>query len=325
MSRVAALLQARYGQAEAVPGLDLNPVLETLFAHRSVRAFRPDPLPDGTLETLIAAAQSAPSSSNLQTWSVIAVQSPAGRARLAELTGPQPHVAEAPLVLAWLADLSRISRIAERRGETAAGLDYLDTFLMAVIDAALAAQNAVVAAESLGLGTVYLGALRNQPEAVADLLGVPDGVFPVFGLVVGHPDPARLAQIKPRLPLRTVLHAERYRPVDPQVAESRVAESHVAEPRLHDPGARSAGSAGSAVTSSDSAQELGNYDAVLRRFQLSEGLATVDWSAQVLERLRDGQALKGRDRLYEALHLRGFRFRDVVGSEGQSRAAGRRP
>ncbi len=316
MSRTAALLQARYGQPEALPGLELNPVLETLFAHRSVRAFRPDPLPDGTLEALIAAAQSAPSSSNLQTWSVIAVQSPAGRARLAELTGPQPHVAEAPLVLAWLADLSRIGRIAQSRGEAASGLDYLDTFLMAVIDAALAAQNAVVAAESLGLGTVYLGALRNQPEAVAELLGVPDGVFPVFGLVVGHPDPARLARIKPRLPLRTVLHAERYQAPASQGPGS--SESGFQGPDRQ----RTDRQPGRPVIPSDDASsagaaELGDYDAVLRRFQVSEGLATVDWSSQVLERLRDGQALKGRDRLYDALRLRGFHFRDVAGSDAR--------
>lgn len=280
--RAGELLRARYGEEPApafVPALEaaLNPVLDALLSHRSVRGFLPDPLPATVLQTLVAAAQSAPSSSNLQTWSVIAVQSPEGRQRLAELTGPQPHVAQAPLVLAWLADLSRIERIAHRGGQAVGGLDYLDTFLMAVIDAALAAQNAALAAESLGLGTVYLGALRNQPEAVAQLLATPPHVFAVFGLVVGRPDPARPADIKPRLPQSAVLHHERYQPP------------------------------------ADNREELGDYDAVLRRFQQAQGLPASGWSAQVLARLREPEALKGRHRLYEALRLRGLGFRDIPG------------
>lgn len=267
------LLDARYGGNGARPALAaLNPVLDNLLGHRSVRAFSTAPLPPATLETLVAVAQSAPSSSNLQTWSVIAVESPAARARLAELTGGQKHVAQAPLFLAWLADLSRIQRIAERASRPVAGLDYLDTFLMAVIDAALAAQNVVAAAPSLGLGTVFAGALRNRPEEVAELLGTPSGVFPVFGLAVGVPDPARPADVKPRLPQSAVLHRERY--TAPATNEA----------------------------------EIGGYDAVLRAFQASQGLPAQDWSTQVIDRLKDAEALKGRHRLIEALAQAGFRL-----------------
>jgi nitroreductase len=276
MLSIHPALAARYGAAAPAIPLDLNPVLDALLTQRSVRHFVPDALPPHALERLIAAAQSAPSSSNLQTWSVVAVQSQAGRDRLAELTGPQNHLRTAPLVLAFLADLSRIQRIAERSGREAGGLGYLDTFLMAVIDAALAAQNAVLAAQSLGLGTVYLGALRNQPEPVAALLGTPAHVFPVFGLVVGWPDPARPAAVKPRLPQSSVLHLERYRaPADAQA-------------------------------------ETGGYDAELRRFQAAEGMPTIDWTQQVIDRLRDPAALKGRHRLFEALLGAGLRFDDIT-------------
>lgn len=272
-------LTARYGAAAPAIPLELNPVLEALLTQRSVRHFLPDALPPHALERLVAAAQSAPSSSNLQTWSVVAVQSQAGRDRLAALTGPQNHLRTAPLVLAFLADLSRIQRIAERSGRAAGGLDYLDTFLMAVIDAALAAQNTVLAAQSFGLGTVYLGALRNQPEPVAELLGTPAHVFPVFGLVVGWPDPARPAAVKPRLPQSSVLHLERYRaPADAQA-------------------------------------ETGGYDAELRRFQAAEGMPAIDWSQQVIDRLRDPAALKGRHRLFEALLGAGLRFDDITASQ----------
>ena len=210
-------LQARYGDEAPALNLPDLAVLDAMLNHRSVRHFLRDPLPANTVETLVAAAQSAPTSSNLQTWSVIAVESQERREALANLVGPQKHLAVAPLVLVWLADLSRIERLGKAQGRHPVGLNYLDTFLMGVIDAALAAQNAVVAAEAMGLGTVYVGGMRNQPEEVAKVLGTPSNVFPVFGLVVGQPDPARPAQIKPRLPQSAVLHREQYQlPVDTQ-------------------------------------------------------------------------------------------------------------
>lgn len=271
----ATVLHARYGNAApALPEM-ASPVLDALLGHRSVRHFLPDALPADTLETLVAAAQSAPTSSNLQTWSVIAVESQERREALANLVGPQKHLAVAPLVLVWLADLSRIERLGQLQDRHPVGLNYLDTFLMGVIDAALAAQNAVVAAEAMGLGTVYVGGMRNQPEAVAKVLGTPKNVFPVFGLVVGHPDPERPAQIKPRLPQSAVLHREQYQvPTDLQT-------------------------------------EIGDYNDALRSFMRHNGMKEMDWSAQVVERLGNPEALTGRHRLYEALRNAGFSYTDI--------------
>lgn len=126
------LLHARYGASGEVPaeGLQLDAVLGTLLSHRSVRAYLPQRLPAGLLETLVAAAQSASSSSNLQSFSVVAVESSGRRTRLAELAGGQGFIREAPLFLAWLVDLSRLGRVAQLAGVEAEGLDYLDTFLM---------------------------------------------------------------------------------------------------------------------------------------------------------------------------------------------------
>lgn len=273
----ATALQARYGEQAPALNLPYLPALDAMLSHRSVRHFLRDALPTHTLETLVAAAQSAPTSSNLQTWSVIAVESQERREQLANLVGPQKHLAVAPLVLVWLADLSRIERLGQAQGRDPVGLHYLDTFLMGVIDAALAAQNAVVAAEAMGLGTVYVGGMRNQPEAVAQVLGTPPNVFPVFGLVVGHPDPARPAAVKPRLPQSAVLHREQYQvPAD-----------------LH--------------------QEIGDYNANLRAFMRTHGMKEVDWSAQVVERLGSPEALTGRHRLYEALRNAGFTYKDIEG------------
>lgn len=271
-------LQARYGDAAPALNFPELPVLDAMLSHRSVRHFVRDALPEHTLETLVAAAQSAPTSSNLQTWSVIAVASQERREALANLVGPQKHLAVAPLVLVFLADLSRIERLGQAQGRDPVGLHYLDTFLMGVIDAALAAQNAVVAAEAMGLGTVYVGGMRNQPEEVAKVLGTPPNVFPVFGLVVGRPDPAKPAAIKPRLPQSAVLHREQYQ------------------------------------VPADQSQEIGDYNEALRQFMRTHGMREVDWSAQVVERLGSPEALTGRHRLYEALRNAGFRYTDIDSS-----------
>ncbi|TGD98589.1 NADPH-dependent oxidoreductase [Methylobacterium nonmethylotrophicum] len=261
-------LRARYG-TEGGPDIAWNDVIAGLLAHRTVRAFRPDPLPAGTLETLVAAAQSAASSSNLQTWSVVAVEDEAAKRRLSEVARGQRHIVEAPLVLVWLADLSRLEAIGRDRDAPTEGLDYLEMLMVGVVDAALAAQNATVALESLGLGSVYIGALRNDPEAVADLLGLPPNVLAVFGLCVGWPDPERPAAVKPRLPQGVVLHRGRY---DDALA----------------------------------AGPIGTYDAAMRAFQAGQRIPEVGWSGAAIERVRGPGSLSGRDRLRGILERRGF-------------------
>jgi nitroreductase len=100
------------------------------------------------------------------------VEDPKRRRALAEVANHQGHIQQAPLFPVWIADLSRATELARARGIPGEGLSYLEMFLMASVDTSLAAQNAVVAAEALGLGTVYIGALRNHPERVAALLGL---------------------------------------------------------------------------------------------------------------------------------------------------------
>jgi nitroreductase len=199
-SRIDTALQQRYREPVETIAPAANETLATLFNHRSVRAFLPEKLADGTLELLIAAAQSASTSSNIQAWSVVAVEDPEARVRLSAIAGNQQHIVDSPLVLVWVADLARIGDVAARRNTALEAVDFTEPFLVATIDAALAAQNAFVAAESLGLGATYIGALRNRPAEVAEIIGLPPRSYPVFGLVVGHPDPDRPTAIKPRLP-----------------------------------------------------------------------------------------------------------------------------
>jgi nitroreductase len=262
-------LTSRYADQPRPAHIRWNGTISGQLAHRSVRAFLPDAVPDGTIEMLVAAAQSAPSSSNTHLWSVIAVTDLALRSRLGVLARNQRDIEEASLFLLWVADLARATEIGRREDTLTEASDYLETFLTAVADTALAAQNAAVAAESLGLGTVFIGALRNHPEEVAELVGLPPRCFVTFGLVVGHPDPARPAAVKPRPAPEIVLHRDRY----------------------------------SGVASPDA---IARFDAVSHAFQEEQRLPTTGWVAPLLARLGNAASLSGRDRLREALGRLGF-------------------
>lgn len=269
LPRATALAQRYGGKSPDFAPLPANAVLDSILDHRSVRGYLPDALPAGTLETLVAAGQSAPTSSNLQTWSVIAVEEPQRKARLSVLAGDQAHIRECPLFLLFIADLSRLDRIAEARAEVAGGNRYLEMFLVAAIDAALAAQNVVVAAESMGLGTVYIGAIRNRPEEVAAELALPADAFAVFGLCVGYPDPARLSGIRPRLDQSAILHREQY-------------------------------------SATPEAEAVTEYDRAMGAFQAQQGMKPIDWTRQSIKRVGGPEGLMGRDRLVEALRNLGF-------------------
>lgn len=257
---------ARYGDPDFSLAVS-NDIVRVQLAHRSVRKFGDRDVSEDELATLVAAAQSAPTSSNLQPWSVIAVRDPERKARLAHLSGEQDFIAQAPLFLVWIADLGRARRLAARHGREVHAADYLETTLIGFIDTALAAQNAVVAAESLGLGTVFVGAIRNRTEEVAAELGLPPHTVAAFGLAVGEPDPDEAADVKPRLPQAAVLHREQY---------ADAADEHIPA-----------------------------YDERLAAYNARFGLPG-DWSGRVLGRLRGPESMGGRHRLRAVLETLGF-------------------
>jgi len=194
----------------------MNETIKVMMQHRSIRQFKPTPVEDEALEAIVLAAQRASTSSNVQAYSVIAVRDAALKQQLAEVTGNQRNVLECPLFLVWCADLHRNRLAVEREGRRMAS-GTTENLVVATVDAALAAQNAAIAAESLGLGIVYVGGIRNDLRKVTQLLGLPQLVFPVFGMCVGYPahDPGQ----RPRLPLEAVLHREAYAP-DTTAAEA---------------------------------------------------------------------------------------------------------
>ncbi|WP_339285218.1 oxygen-insensitive NADPH nitroreductase [Paenibacillus sp. FSL R5-0486] len=187
----------------------MNETIELMMKHRSVRKYKPDPVSDEQLAAIVAAGQMASSSSSVQAYTVIAVTDLEQKAKLAELAGNQAYVNECPVFLVWCADLYRLSDAANRHlPEKESYADSTENFMVATIDAALASQNAALAAESLGFGIVYIGGLRTRIEEVAELLELPEGVYPVYGMCIGVAD--QETGIRPRLPLNAVLHRNRY-------------------------------------------------------------------------------------------------------------------
>ena len=164
MSLAQQRLRARYGDDAHTPEAACTALIEQLLDHRSVRAYLPDAVSEEMLAAIIAAAQSAASSSNLQAWSVVAVREAATRAALADCAGDQAHMREAPLQLVWLADLARLARLGAQTGRPVEALDYTEMLLVGVIDAALAAQNAAAAFSGV-FTAVVLSARRLFPPA----------------------------------------------------------------------------------------------------------------------------------------------------------------
>lgn len=273
MNELSDLLVRRYGtEAPELPlqGFSENAVLPTLLAHKSVRHYKPDALPPGTLEMLGAAAQSAASSSNLQVWSVVAVSDPTRKAEASKLCGDQDSIRQAPLFLVFCADLARLTAVSEHEDIPGAALDYTEMFVTAVIDASLAAQNATVAAEGMGLGICYIGGARNHPQELAALLNLPPRVIALFGLAVGWPADGDTAEIKPRLPQSGIIFHETYGEAERDNAVSE-------------------------------------YNQTMRDFYARQKMdVSGDWSEHSAKRVAGPEALSGRDVLRQVLEERGF-------------------
>ena len=223
---VAEAWEKRFGRPPP-PNL---PELSRFLNHRSVRKYRADPIDEATIQGLVAAAQSAATSSNLQLFTMVSVQEPECRERIALLCANQSQVREAAWFFAFLVDHHRLRSAAEKAGQNPDGLDFAEFFTMAAVDAALAAERMVCAAEALGIGICYIGALRNDPEGVAELLDLPEGVFGIFGLCLGWPEEPLTAEIKPRLSPEAIWHRERYRrEVDVSEYDRRMSEFYVSQ------------------------------------------------------------------------------------------------
>lgn len=191
----------------------MNDVLTLLNNHRSIRKYSEEPVTDAQLAAIINAIQAAPSSINGQQTTVVVLRDPERKRTAAQLVGGQVWVEQAPVFLILCADFHRAALAVEKAGEEMVITDSVESVLVGATDVGIALGFATVAAEALGLGIVPIGGVRRNPKEMIELLELPKLVFPVCGLVVGHPaDPAAFSTPpKPRLPQAAIAHEERYR------------------------------------------------------------------------------------------------------------------
>lgn len=193
----------------AEPDAPANTFFRLVHDHRSVRSYIPGAeIPAEHEQAIIAAAQRASTSCNLQTYAFLSVKDTDLRKRVSDLAGGKTYIVEAQLFLIACVDLHKMDLVARKSGYRYYQGEYLESFLMAAVDTALAAQNAALAAESLGYGICMVGALRSRAEELWDVLDLPERVFPLFGMTVGVP--RKRNPVKPRLPLSAVLFEDRY-------------------------------------------------------------------------------------------------------------------
>lgn len=186
----------------------MTPTIELLRSHRSIRAYSDQVITAEQRAAILDAAQSASTSSFLQCSSIIRITDTEARHALVALSGGQKYVAQAAEFWVFCADFNRNQQICPD-----AELGLAEQLLLGCIDTALMAQNALVAAESLGFGGCFIGGIRNHIAGVTELLGLPKFVLPLFGLCLGSPeqDPDH----KPRMPAGLLMHENRYQPIDP--------------------------------------------------------------------------------------------------------------
>jgi nitroreductase len=204
---LGSLISCSWRREDLGTALANNPIIDLLLDHRSVRRFKREAIPRKRLNRIIQAGIRSSSSGNMQSWSVIATSDSNLKKRLFRLHHEQAMILEAPYVLTFCADFHRMSRWLKLR-KARSSFDDLTGFLVAAIDAVIAAQSVALAAESEGLGICYMGTTLYNTEKISELLRLPDLVFPVASMVIGVP--AERPAPTERLPLESILHEQRY-------------------------------------------------------------------------------------------------------------------
>lgn len=248
---------------------DATPVIDLQLQHRSVRRFTKTAITNEQLELIVTAAQRASTSSNLQAVSVVAVRDTDRKQRLSAAIGGRQYVEDASVFLVWVADFSRNTELLRARGAEAETMGYMENTLVGAVDVGIAAQNALLAAESLGLGGVFVGSIRNNPEAVSRELRLPQHSFPIVGLALGVPDPEEGTGLKPRLPLSGVLHHETY---------NEASWQHAVE----------------------------TYEADYRAYFETQGVPGRSWAHTVTRRIATPEGMHGRHTMRQSLKEQGF-------------------
>jgi FMN reductase [NAD(P)H] len=204
------LLEMRFGEkrfAHLTPSGDLSPEIARILGRRTIRRYTAQPVEAELVDVLIAAALSASSKSDFQQASIIKVLDPEKRQAIGSFFPAMPWIGTSPGFLVFCGDPRRLEQICERHHHPAPQRD-IEAFLNASVDAALALQTFILAAEGAGLGCCPISVIRNRVRAIARILELPSGVFPVSGLCFGYP--SEPGHVSMRLPPTVTVHADAY-------------------------------------------------------------------------------------------------------------------
>lgn len=188
-----------------------NDMVEKQLSHRSIRSFKDEKIPDGAFQLLMEVAQRTANSNGLQTSSIIRIRDEKVKKEIAE-SCMQEYIVKLPELLIFIVDQYRNSQIVKEKGYDYENFKGMDNFFSSFTDACITAQNVVNAAEALGLGTVYLGSILNDPERMCQILQLPKLTFPVLGLGLGYPNEE--PQLKPRMSMEYRVFENKYKVFD---------------------------------------------------------------------------------------------------------------
>lgn len=197
----------------------MNDTIRTIMRRASVRSFESKPLAPEHEEAILAAALRAPTAGNMMLYTILRVKDAETRKKLAVTCDNQPFIAEAPLTLIFLADFTRWAALFQASGSLELaqerGIDWsgpsAGDFLLCCCDAVIAAENAVIAAESLGIGSCYIGDIMEQYETHRALFNLPPQAFPITMLCLGYPKNGKKPALRSRFDAGYVVHDETYR------------------------------------------------------------------------------------------------------------------
>lgn len=188
----------------------MNTIIESILNHRSIRSYTEEPIADDQLDLILKAAQAGPSSINGQQMSVIVITDTATKDKISTYAGGQPWISQAPIFLLFVSDFYRAKLAADKNGQDLVITSNMEGTLVGSIDVGIALGQTIAAAESLGFGTVCIGGVRRDPQGMIDLMDLPEYVYPLVGLCIGHPNKDHLPAMKPRLPKEAVIHKGKY-------------------------------------------------------------------------------------------------------------------
>lgn len=189
----------------------MNKTIEILKNRRSYRDFDENhAISNEELQMILDASRQAPSWMNGQFYSIIVLQEKKLREQLVKWNPGNPHMLKSSVFLLFIGDLHRTKMVSAAHERLYPVDESIEPIILATTDAALALENAVIAVESLGLGSVVVGSIRKYGREISQLLNLPEYTFPLFGLSIGKP--IAEMNVKPRLPESAVIHYDRYQP-----------------------------------------------------------------------------------------------------------------